>query len=334
MLAMSSLRVNNTRSTTSPSAAYRSCCRSSPVPLATWCHLQRRVAPSPEGDTTRPHRPATGQRPSRGAIGSVVRRAKPAYTRSPRRQRPQEPGGAQRRGVEGGEGMGTDWQRLAQRLVRGLDHDLRNPLNAIALALQLIERQLRRPAGPDPEQILRSVRGAGKEIERCRDVLAEASALIRQPEPSLEETDLVSVLRPLCDTLGSLPGRPALRLVAPTEPVRVRLDPLQMREAVAELIDNALEAHEGSEPVEVVVQPDADRVRVLVRDRGPGLTEAARQHAFDPFFTTRRDHHGMGLCRARLIVEQHGGTIALSPRPGGGTDATIELALGGPGGET
>ena len=66
---------------------------------------------------------------------------------------------------------------------------------------------------------------------------------------------------------------------------------------------------------------------MAVRDRGPGLPQSVRERLFEPFVTTRAEGTGLGLAIVKRLVEQQGGRIALTDRPGGGTVATVSLPL-------
>ncbi len=110
------------------------------------------------------------------------------------------------------------------------------------------------------------------------------------------------------------------------------VDPEQIARAVHELVRNALEAA-GSAQVQVRVQIDGpdDRLKIMVMDNGPGLSEHALAHAFDPFFSDKPAGRqpGLGLALAQRLVEAHDGRLTLENKPAGGALATICLSVGG-----
>ncbi|MHC4347132.1 MAG: sensor histidine kinase [Planctomycetota bacterium] len=110
---------------------------------------------------------------------------------------------------------------------------------------------------------------------------------------------------------------------------QVNVDPSQIARAVQELVHNALEADPSAQVV-VGVQIDGldDRLRIQVTDNGPGLSEHALAHAFDPFFSDKPAGRqpGLGLALARRFVEAHGGRLTLENGPDGGAVATIWLS--------
>jgi signal transduction histidine kinase len=98
------------------------------------------------------------------------------------------------------------------------------------------------------------------------------------------------------------------------------------------LVRNALEAVQCGGEVEVAVRRrDGDHMQLSVRDTGPGLTEEARRHLFDPFYSSREAGRGLGfgLSWCWSIIERHQGEIALDTSPGN-TTFTITLPVNGP----
>lgn len=94
------------------------------------------------------------------------------------------------------------------------------------------------------------------------------------------------------------------------------------------LVDNALEATNGSDPVLIrVEQLGIARARVTIRDRGLGMQEDALDRCVDPFYTTKPGHLGLGLTRAANFLQKVGGEWAFESRPGKGTKVTVEIPL-------
>jgi signal transduction histidine kinase len=113
----------------------------------------------------------------------------------------------------------------------------------------------------------------------------------------------------------------------------IMADPVQLAVAVQALCRNAVEAISQGGRVEVDISAAAgERIRIIVRDDGPGVPEHIRPHIFDPFFSGREAGRGLGfgLSKAWRIVTDHGGEVAVQSQPGQGATITIELPFAPP----
>jgi signal transduction histidine kinase len=124
------------------------------------------------------------------------------------------------------------------------------------------------------------------------------------------------------DAAASVTGKGEIVIEASQAPARWSLDGGRIREALINLIDNAIAA---GPPVAVTVRRDRDRLVLEVADRGPGVAEDDRDKVFEPFFTGKTQGTGLGLAIVRRVVELHHGTIAVYPNPGGGAVFRAEL---------
>jgi signal transduction histidine kinase len=106
--------------------------------------------------------------------------------------------------------------------------------------------------------------------------------------------------------------------------------PGELRQAIANLVSNAVDAVPENGNITVALhcvrEAGFDEVQVLIEDDGPGIAEEHMQRIFEPFFTTKRDiGTGLGLYVAREILERHGGTVTVRPRPEGSPADTAKL---------
>jgi signal transduction histidine kinase len=227
-------------------------------------------------------------------------------------------------------------ERLAQsralatigEVAAGAAHEMNNPLTIISgraqlLASQIHDGQLRSMA----EQIV-------AQSSRLTDMISALRALAEPPKPRRRSVDLAQLLTEAIAQCSARKGdkKTSIKLIVPPGLPQAHLDPEHLSDAVRELVRNALEA-EGSAKVEVRAQISAfdDRLLIQVTDDGSGLSEHARAHAFDPFFSEKPAGRqpGLGLSHARRLIEGHGGHLTLenvmNVGKKSGAQATISL---------
>jgi len=214
-------------------------------------------------------------------------------------------------------------------LAAGAAHEMNNPLTVISGNLQLLE------AGVEDDRHKRSIRAAVEAADRLTDLISALHLYAESPVLTRTGSDIRRVLddaaeealRRTVGTHGS-PRTGVEVVVDPEVAGRVWVDPRLIGGALSELIANALlSGTRGEVEVRAHLDPFDDRLFISVSDEGRGLSERAQKHAFDPFFSEhpagRRS--GLGLTRARRLVELHGGTIVLESGPNAGTCARIVL---------
>jgi two-component system, NtrC family, sensor histidine kinase HydH len=219
-------------------------------------------------------------------------------------------------------------------MTAGLSHEIRNPLNAAALQLSLLERRLQLLA-PEQQGPLREPLALVKdEIRRLDHILEDFLQFARPKELEARPIELSALIRKVLDLLGGELERREVRLVRQLSPeARVRGDEERLRQVLMNLFLNALEAvgAGGQVCVSCAVlahdEPEgaAHWVEVLVDDDGPGFPPGAIDRIFEPFFTTKAKGSGLGLSIVHAITAQHGGTIEAERSPLGGGRMILRL---------
>ncbi len=217
----------------------------------------------------------------------------------------------------------------AEELIDVLAHDLRTPLTPARGYLQLLQRSARREGRRDDARYLEQVRLAHERLERMIGDILDAGRLEQgifalAPQP----VDLAALARQTADTLQA-PGTP-IRVTGPNDLVAERADPERLRQALENLIGNALGHAPAGVPIVVEIEQetrDEGEWAVLsVRDEGPGIAPALLPTLFDRFARGANSTGlGLGLYLARGMAEAHGGTLTVDSRVGAGT--TFRLAL-------
>jgi signal transduction histidine kinase len=212
-----------------------------------------------------------------------------------------------------------------RELAYGAGHEINNPLANIAAraqALLLDERE------PERRRRLATI---VDQAFRARDMIGGLMLFARPPKPELVETTAEDVIRPVLDGLAPRAAARGIRLEYSPAPVPVRLlvDATQVGEAVRMLAVNAVEAVDDGGRVHLESWADAlgARGRIAIEDDGPGMSPEAAMRACDPFYSGREAGRGigLGLPKARRLVESSGGGLALESRPGRGTRCVIDL---------
>jgi two-component system, OmpR family, sensor kinase len=222
-------------------------------------------------------------------------------------------------------------QRL-RHFVSDASHELRTPLTSMRGYAELLQRN------PDMsrEDVLLAVRRIEDETRRMGLLVDDLLLLARldQRRPlDRAPVDLTSMINDaVSDARAADPGRNVIARVA--APMVVTGDDLRLRQAVANLVRNALVHTPAGSPVEVTLQPENQHAEIDVIDHGPGVPEAQRERIFerfhraDPLRSRDQGGSGLGLSIAAAVVNAHGGRISVQDTPGGGATFRIELPAG------
>jgi len=214
-------------------------------------------------------------------------------------------------------------------LASGLAHEIRNPLNAMNINLQMLEEELPPDApGFDSAEYLELLAATKSEIRRLETLANNFLQYARPGSLRFESKDLNGVLQGVVMFLQADFRQRGVRLETDLEPLlpSVEIDETQFKQAVINLLVNARQVvGEGGEVRLVSRAGSSGEVVVEVRDDGPGVPEESRDKIFEVFFSSRGGGTGLGLPIARQIVERHGGTIELDTEVKVGATFRIRL---------
>jgi signal transduction histidine kinase len=213
---------------------------------------------------------------------------------------------------------------LIETLAAGVAHEVRNPLNSLQINVGILEQELSELLHDRDAHAFTVLRKIAGEIKRLDDFVSEFLRFARLPRLNVERlpvrpliTDLAAFIAPECAKKGV-----ALD-VDLRGPESAWLDGFQLKQAILNLVLNALQATPAGGHVVVRTAGDKRRLVVAVVDDGEGMSPETRDKAFTPFFTTRAEGTGLGLPLVRRIVEQHGGSVEISSSLGEGTTVTL-----------
>jgi len=220
------------------------------------------------------------------------------------------------------------------QLSASIAHELNQPLAALRTlsgnARKFLERGNLETAGSNLDRI-------AELVDRMGRLTAQLKSFARK---SSGRPQTVSLQRAVDNTLFLLEQRleqasTAVRIDLPDEELQAWCDANRLEQVLVNLVGNALDAMEGltEQALEIAARREGDRILIQVKDRGPGLSEEARERLFEPFFTTKEAGSGLGLGLAISagIVADFGGSLSASNHPEGGAIFTLEIPafLGG-----
>ncbi len=156
-------------------------------------------------------------------------------------------------------------------------------------------------------------------------LLEGSQAFYRAERATLQPTQLNEIVRGVLETTATPEGYHLEAELEPELPL-VAGDAQLLDSALRALIRNAVEALAGAGTIRIQTDGSEGRVRLSVTDSGEGLDESAAAHVFEPFFTTRRSHAGLGLAMVARVVAAHAGEVYLESMPGHGTRVVLELS--------
>ncbi len=225
------------------------------------------------------------------------------------------------------------WKEVARRVA----HEIKNPLTPISLSSEQIARHIGRleatlnAAGlesPSVAIIRRCAEVISASVESMRGLVDQFASLAQFPTAQPRPADLNTIVEnSLALFAGRTQGIRIVRRMAADLPL-VLADPESMKRALGNLVDNAVEAMQGSLLREMRVQTtllDSGMIELTVADTGTGLTDDMRERLFLPYFSTKQRGTGLGLAIAAKIIQEHGGTIRAEKNEPAGARFIVEL---------
>ena len=220
-------------------------------------------------------------------------------------------------------------QQLQSTFLAAISHDLRTPLAAIVGAASSLQTQHDKLSLPEQARLLGSIVSEATYLSTLTEntlqfvSLSNSTQEIKRDWESMEE-----IVGAVLSRIRQRDVHRRIKSKVPEGLPLVKADPVLIAQLISNLLDNALKYSDGA--IDLTVQADSKQLVVTVKDRGPGISEAAQDVIFKPY--TRSDQSGqrgagLGLALCKAIAEAHGGQLTFNARKSGGSNFALTLPI-------
>lgn len=208
------------------------------------------------------------------------------------------------------------------RLTSGVGHEVKNPINAIVVHLELLRSKM--PGGVDAERHLEVIQSEIRRLDRVVQTLVDFS---RPVELQLKDQDLRGVVSSVL-MLASVEMETRNVFVSSTKPehaVMARIDADLIKQALLNVVLNGAQAMADGGELTVRLREESRMAVIEVEDHGEGIPDDIRGRIFDLYFTTKREGSGIGLAMTYRILQMHHGQLGVESHPGQGSTFTLRI---------
>jgi signal transduction histidine kinase len=215
------------------------------------------------------------------------------------------------------------------RLSLKVAHEVRNPIAAIELNAELLGEMVHGRVSEDGIEATALVSAIRDQVVALDALTEEYLAFARFPRPQFEEDSVNDMVTSVVEFVRPLASRQQVDVKVATDPTvpPMEIDRTLLRQAVLNLVKNGLEAVSQGGTLSLTTRQVDDTVEIAITDTGPGIAPEVGRRLFEQFFTTKPQGTGLGLAISRQIVEEHGGKIHWSSKPGEGATFTMSLPV-------
>ena len=209
------------------------------------------------------------------------------------------------------------------RITRGVAHEVKNPINAIVLHLQLLQDKLRQ-VDPDTRRHMDII---GSEIHRLDRVVQILVDFTRPRDLHLEETDLRRLLEDGVALAAPDAGRHGVTMACelPSEPLMVKVDTDFIKQAILNVVLNGVQVMPNGGKLTISARREDEMVVTEIRDQGSGIAPEVQDRIFELYFTTKKGGTGIGLAQTYQILQWHYGSVDFESVEGQGTTFRLRL---------
>ncbi len=222
-------------------------------------------------------------------------------------------------------------ERLASltTLAAGIAHEIKNPLGSMSIHIQLIRKAMNGKKEIGAEAVEKHLSIIGEELNRLNGIVVDFLFAVRPMNTNLELSDLNSVIEDILQfvTVELDEGGVELDRQLDEQLPRVNLDEKYIKQALLNLIKNAVSAMPDGGVLTISTKRENEFVVLKIRDTGTGIPDDIIDKIFEPYFTTKDFGSGLGLTVVYKIIKEHLGEISLKSKEGEGTCFTIHFPI-------
>jgi len=205
----------------------------------------------------------------------------------------------------------------------GLAHEVKNPLASLAGSIQLLKNDINR--NPDQDKLMQIIL---READRLSNLVSNFLLFAKPPASRLESIELDKVLIETIELFekdSTCTGRISINKLISSD-IRIKMDPVHLRQVLWNLLLNAAEAIEGSGSIDIKLFSEKNKYACIeITDNGSGMSDEVMKSIFDPFFTTKKSGTGLGLSIVHSILESYDSRLDVESRKNSGTTFTLKL---------
>lgn len=215
------------------------------------------------------------------------------------------------------------WQEVAKRIA----HEIKNPLTPIRLSAERLLKKWNEKAHDFEDVLQRSTKTIVQEVNSLQSLVNEFSRFGKMPRINLEPTHIRSVIDEVVELYSNVKDIEIITSLNGELP-EIEIDKQQIKMALINLIDNAIQSHTAKIWLNASYNPALELIRIEVTDEGTGIKEEDKDKLFFPYFSTKKEGTGLGLAIVNSIISKHRGYIRVQDNQPRGTRFIIELPAG------